>query len=85
LKEAFQFAKDHKKKSIFRFSDGGVHSHTSHLRGLIDATQDYQLKEVLSMLLQMVGMLIQNREKIFRFRKLHCKYLREIGFNCRAL
>jgi 2,3-bisphosphoglycerate-independent phosphoglycerate mutase len=48
LKEAFQFAKDHNKKVHFLglVSDGGVHSHTSHLRGLIDATQDYQLKEV---------------------------------------
>jgi 2,3-bisphosphoglycerate-independent phosphoglycerate mutase len=27
-------------------SDGGVHSHTSHLRALIDATQDYGLKDV---------------------------------------
>jgi 2,3-bisphosphoglycerate-independent phosphoglycerate mutase len=35
------------KKYIFRLvSDGGVHSHTSHLRALIDATQDYGLKDV---------------------------------------
>ena len=48
LKDAFQYAKDNHKKVHFLglVSDGGVHSHTSHLRGLIDATQDYGLKEV---------------------------------------
>jgi 2,3-bisphosphoglycerate-independent phosphoglycerate mutase len=48
LKDAFQYAKDNNKKVHFLglVSDGGVHSHTSHLRGLIDATQDYGLKKV---------------------------------------
>ena len=48
LKDAFQYAKDNNKKVHFLglVSDGGVHSHTSHLRGLIDATQDYGLQEV---------------------------------------
>jgi 2,3-bisphosphoglycerate-independent phosphoglycerate mutase len=48
LKNAFQYAKDNHKKVHFLglVSDGGVHSHTSHLRGLIDATQEYGLKEV---------------------------------------
>lgn len=48
LKEAFQYAKDNNKKVHFLglVSDGGVHSHTSHLRGLIDATQDYGLNQV---------------------------------------
>lgn len=48
LKDAFQYAKDNNKKVHFLglVSDGGVHSHTSHLRGLIDATQNYGLKEV---------------------------------------
>ena len=48
LKDAFQYAKDHNKKVHFLglVSDGGVHSHTSHLRGLIDATQDYGLDQV---------------------------------------
>jgi 2,3-bisphosphoglycerate-independent phosphoglycerate mutase len=48
LKDAFQYAKDNHKKVHFLglVSDGGVHSHTSHLRALIDATQDYGLKEV---------------------------------------
>ncbi|WP_278034910.1 2,3-bisphosphoglycerate-independent phosphoglycerate mutase [Flavobacterium nitratireducens] len=48
LKDAFQYAKDNNKKVHFLglVSDGGVHSHTSHLRGLIDATQDYGLDEV---------------------------------------
>jgi len=27
-------------------SDGGVHSHTSHLRGLLDAAQDFNLEKV---------------------------------------
>lgn len=48
LKDAFQYAKDYHKKVHFLglVSDGGVHSHTSHLRGLIDATQSYGLEEV---------------------------------------
>jgi 2,3-bisphosphoglycerate-independent phosphoglycerate mutase len=48
LKDAFQYAKDNHKKVHFLglVSDGGVHSHTSHLRGLIDATQDYGLQDV---------------------------------------
>ena len=48
LKDAFQYAKDNHKKVHFLglVSDGGVHSHTSHLRGLIDATQTYGLEEV---------------------------------------
>ena len=48
LKDAFRYAKDNHKKVHFLglVSDGGVHSHTSHLRGLIDATQEYGLKEV---------------------------------------
>jgi 2,3-bisphosphoglycerate-independent phosphoglycerate mutase len=41
LKDAFQYALDNNKKYIFLglVSDGGVHSHTSHLRALIDATR----------------------------------------------
>ncbi|TDE06310.1 2,3-bisphosphoglycerate-independent phosphoglycerate mutase [Flavobacterium hiemivividum] len=48
LIDAFQYAKDNNKKVHFLglVSDGGVHSHTSHLRGLIDATQAYGLKDV---------------------------------------
>ncbi|MCG9791413.1 2,3-bisphosphoglycerate-independent phosphoglycerate mutase [Flavobacterium algicola] len=48
LKDAFQYAKENNKKVHFLglVSDGGVHSHTSHLRGLIDATQDYGLEKV---------------------------------------
>lgn len=48
LKDAFQYAKDNNKKVHFLglVSDGGVHSHTSHLRGLIDATQEYGLTDV---------------------------------------
>ena len=48
LIDAFNYAKENNKKVHFLglVSDGGVHSHTSHLRGLIDATQEYGLKEV---------------------------------------
>ncbi|WP_026712357.1 2,3-bisphosphoglycerate-independent phosphoglycerate mutase [Flavobacterium daejeonense] len=48
LKDAFQYAKENNKKVHFLglVSDGGVHSHTSHLRGLIDASQDYGLNQV---------------------------------------
>lgn len=48
LVDAFQYAKD-KNVNIHLLglvSDGGVHSHTSHLRGLIDATQDFGLQKV---------------------------------------
>jgi 2,3-bisphosphoglycerate-independent phosphoglycerate mutase len=48
LVDAFQYAKDKNVNVHFLglVSDGGVHSHTSHLRGLIDATQDYGLQKV---------------------------------------
>jgi 2,3-bisphosphoglycerate-independent phosphoglycerate mutase len=48
LVDAFQYAKDNNVKVhlLGLVSDGGVHSHTSHLRGLIDATQDFGLKKV---------------------------------------
>jgi 2,3-bisphosphoglycerate-independent phosphoglycerate mutase len=45
---AFQYAKDHNKAVHFLglVSDGGVHSHTSHLRGLIDASQEYGIEKI---------------------------------------
>lgn len=48
LVDAFQYAKDNDVNVHFLglVSDGGVHSHTSHLRGLIDATQDFGLQKV---------------------------------------
>ncbi|MFM9825224.1 2,3-bisphosphoglycerate-independent phosphoglycerate mutase [Flavobacterium sp.] len=48
LIDAFNYAKANNKKVHFLglVSDGGVHSHTSHLRGLINATQEYGLKDV---------------------------------------
>jgi 2,3-bisphosphoglycerate-independent phosphoglycerate mutase len=48
LVETFQYAKDNNVNVHFLglVSDGGVHSHTSHLRGLIDATQDFGLQKV---------------------------------------
>ncbi|KFF19929.1 2,3-bisphosphoglycerate-independent phosphoglycerate mutase [Flavobacterium hydatis] len=48
LVDAFTYAKENNKKVHFLglVSDGGVHSHTSHLRGLIDATQEYGLDKV---------------------------------------
>ena len=48
LVDAFQYAKDNNVNLHFLglVSDGGVHSHTSHLRGLIDATQVFGLQKV---------------------------------------
>lgn len=48
LVDAFTYAKENNKKVHFLglVSDGGVHSHTSHLRGLIDASQEYGLEKV---------------------------------------
>jgi 2,3-bisphosphoglycerate-independent phosphoglycerate mutase len=48
LIDAFNYAKSNNKKVHFLglVSDGGVHSHTSHLRGLIDASQEYELDKV---------------------------------------
>jgi 2,3-bisphosphoglycerate-independent phosphoglycerate mutase len=48
LVDAFQYAKDNHKNVHFLglVSDGGVHSHTSHLKGLIDAAQESGLKNV---------------------------------------
>jgi 2,3-bisphosphoglycerate-independent phosphoglycerate mutase len=48
LVNAFQYARDKNVNLHFLglVSDGGVHSHTSHLRGLIDATQQFGLQKV---------------------------------------
>ncbi|MBZ0328092.1 MAG: 2,3-bisphosphoglycerate-independent phosphoglycerate mutase [Altibacter sp.] len=48
LKAAFQHAKDHHKKVHFLglVSDGGVHSHIDHLKGLLTAANNYGLTEV---------------------------------------
>ena len=48
LQEAFSYAKANHKKVHFLglVSDGGVHSHTSHLCGLLDAAQDFGLENI---------------------------------------
>ena len=48
LLDAFQYAKEHNKKVHFLglVSNGGVHSHTSHLYGLLDAAKDFGLQKV---------------------------------------
>ncbi len=48
LVEAFQYAKANNKKVhlLGLVSDGGVHSHIDHLKGLVDATQDFSLDNV---------------------------------------
>ena len=48
LIDAFNYAKTNNKAVHFLglVSDGGVHSHTSHLRSLIDASQDFGLPNV---------------------------------------
>ena len=48
LIDAFQYAKDNNKAVhlLGLVSDGGVHSHTSHLRSLIDVSQDFGLEKI---------------------------------------
>ncbi len=48
LKDAFLYAKENNKPLHFvgLLSDGGVHSHTSHLKGLIKASEAYHLDKV---------------------------------------
>lgn len=48
LKDAFEYAKSKGKKVHFLglVSNGGVHSHTSHLYGLLDAAAAYDLEHV---------------------------------------
>ena len=48
LLDAFSYAKTNNKSVHFLglVSDGGVHSHTSHLRSLIDASEDFGLQKV---------------------------------------
>ncbi len=48
VQEAFEYAKKNHKAVHFLglVSDGGVHSHTSHLRGLLDAAQESGVQDV---------------------------------------
>ncbi|GFR66746.1 2,3-bisphosphoglycerate-independent phosphoglycerate mutase [Elysia marginata] len=48
LKEGLQYAKDNNSKVHFLglLSNGGVHSHIDHLKGLICATEDFDIKQV---------------------------------------
>lgn len=48
LERAFKYAKENEKAVHFLglVSDGGVHSHINHLKGLLDAAQDYGLEKV---------------------------------------
>ncbi len=48
LKKAFEYAKNHNKKVHFLglVSNGGVHSHIEHLKGLLSAAHDEGLKNV---------------------------------------
>lgn len=48
LLEAFSYAKKNQKKVHLMglVSDGGVHSHINHLKALVEATQDFGLKDV---------------------------------------
>ena len=48
LVEAFAYAKENNKKVhlLGLVSDGGVHSHIEHLKGLVDATENYGLDNV---------------------------------------
>lgn len=48
ISDAFQYAKEYKKPVHFLglVSDGGVHSHINHLKGLVDAAYDAGLEKV---------------------------------------
>lgn len=48
LKKAFEYAKTNNKKVHFfgLLSDGGVHSHINHVKGLCSAAKDYGLSDV---------------------------------------
>lgn len=48
LKNAFEYAKNNNVKLHFigLVSDGGVHSHINHLKGLLDAANDFGLEDV---------------------------------------
>ncbi|QMU65678.1 MAG: 2,3-bisphosphoglycerate-independent phosphoglycerate mutase [Flavobacteriaceae bacterium] len=48
LVNAFEHAKKHRKNIHFLglVSNGGIHSHIDHLKGLLDATADFNLKNV---------------------------------------
>lgn len=48
LKNAFEYAKKNNKAVHFMglLSDGGVHSHINHLKGLIDAADSFELEKV---------------------------------------
>ena len=48
LVDAFQYAKDHNKPVHFLglLSNGGVHSHTEHLKGLLDAASEFGLQKL---------------------------------------
>lgn len=48
LKAAFQYAKDQQKKVHFLglLSNGGVHSHIDHIKGLLTAGSDFGLKQL---------------------------------------
>jgi 2,3-bisphosphoglycerate-independent phosphoglycerate mutase len=48
LIEAFTYAKQHNKNIHFLglVSDGGVHSHINHIKGLLNATHDFGLKNI---------------------------------------
>jgi 2,3-bisphosphoglycerate-independent phosphoglycerate mutase len=48
LKNAFEYAKQNNKKVHFigLVSDGGVHSHIKHIKGLCDAAMQYDLQQV---------------------------------------
>ena len=47
IKQAFQYAKDNNKAVHFLglVSDGGVHSHVNHLKGLVKAASDHGLRK----------------------------------------
>lgn len=67
LEQAFNYAVQNNKPIHFMglLSDGGVHSHINHLKGLLTAANEFGVKENMFMPLQMAGMLIRIPEKGF--------------------
>jgi len=48
LLNAFKYAKDHHKNIhlLGLVSNGGIHSHSNHVKGLLDAANDHDIKNI---------------------------------------
>ena len=66
LKEAFRYAKEQHKSIHFLglVSDGGVHSHITHLKGLIEASNAYGVQKAFVHVYRRKGCGPKKREKL---------------------